>query len=186
MIEKIVAWIAGRAGKPRSRSVRILSLAAGAVVFLAAIPLALGLIGHWAAGYVVIPAPGFLARSLGAASVCAGLFFLLWSMSAFWFVGGGTPVPLASPTRLVTTGPFRYTRNPIKLGAVLYYFGAGAICDGLVTGLVMLILATAIGTIYHKTVEEKELAIRFGSAYEEYRNRTSFLIPLPPKKGKVL
>jgi protein-S-isoprenylcysteine O-methyltransferase Ste14 len=47
--------------------------------------------------------------------------------------------------------------------------------------LVMLLTGATLGSIYHKCVEEKELAIRFGKEYEEYRKRTSFLIPLPPK-----
>ena len=75
--------------------------------------------------------------SLGTTGICASLLFLLWSVSAFWFVGRGTPVPFASPTKLVTSSPFKYTRNPIKLAAVLFYFGIGALFDGFVTGLIM-------------------------------------------------
>ena len=61
-------------------------------------------------------------------------------------------MPFASPTRLVTSGPFKYTRNPIKLGAILFYFGIGTICDQLVTGIVMLAIAVLLGAIYHKSV----------------------------------
>jgi protein-S-isoprenylcysteine O-methyltransferase Ste14 len=100
---------------------------------------------------------------------------------AFYFVGKGTPVPFASPTKLVTSGPFRYTRNPIKLGAILFYFGVGCIYDSFVAGLAMLVTGAMLGTVYHKCVEQKELVIRFGDEYERYRKRTSFLIPLPPK-----
>jgi protein-S-isoprenylcysteine O-methyltransferase Ste14 len=85
----------------------------------------------------------------------------------------------------VTSGPFKYTRNPIKLGAILFYFGTGTVCDQLLTGLIMSAIGLLLGAIYHKSVEEKELAIRFGKDYEEYRKRTSFLIPLLPRKDKA-
>jgi protein-S-isoprenylcysteine O-methyltransferase Ste14 len=49
----------------------------------------------------------------------------------------------------------------------------------------MLIIGVTLGSIYHKSVEEKELALRFGNAYKEYRKRTSLFIPMPPKKGKA-
>ena len=97
----------------------------------------LGVIGHWISSYVPLDIPGIVGVSMGLAGSCAGLFFLVWSVTAFWFVGRGTPVPIVSPTKLVTGGPFKYTRNPIKLGTTLFYFGTGALFDGMVTGLVM-------------------------------------------------
>ena len=185
MIDQIVAYIARHAGKGRILSIRIMSLVLGVFVFLIAVPVALGLIGHWVSRYISIDIPRTVELSLSITGICAGLLFLLWSVSAFWFVGIGTPVPFASPIKLVTNGPFKYTRNPIKLGAVLFYFGTGAICDGIVTGFVMSVIGVTLGTIYHKGVEEKELALRFGNEYEEYQKRTSFFIPLPPRKGRV-
>ena len=145
------------------------------------VPLALGLFGHWVASYAMVSIPRIVEVLLGIAGVILGLFFYLWSVSAFWFVGKGAPVPFASPTKLVACGPFRYTRNPINSGAILLYFGLGSLFDGFATGLVMLATGALLGSIYHKFVEEKELVIRFGKEYEEYRKHTSFLIPLPPK-----
>jgi len=52
------------------------------------------------------------------------------------------------------------------------------------TGLVMLTIGVILGTFYHKGVEEKELLLRFGDEYKEYQERTSFLIPMPPRKAK--
>lgn len=184
MIDQIVAFIARHAGKERSTSIRLMSLVIGLFVFLVAVPSALGLVGHWVSGHVTINISRTVELSLSIISISASLFLLFWSVSAFWFIGRGTPVPFASPTKLVTNGPFKYTRNPIKLGTVLFYFGIGAIYDGFVTGLVMLVIGVTIGTIYHKSVEEKELALRFGNDYKEYRKRTSLFIPMPPKKVK--
>jgi protein-S-isoprenylcysteine O-methyltransferase Ste14 len=185
MLDKVVAFVAKHAGKERSKAIRIASLILGFFVFFVVAPTALGIVGHLIAEYLSIHVPRILEMSLGVTGISAGLFFLLWSVSAFWFIGRGTPLPFASPTRLVTSGPFKYTRNPIKLGAILLYFGIGTICDQLVTGLIMLAIGLLLGAIYHKSVEEKELVIRFGKEYEEYRKRTSFFIPLPPRKDKV-
>lgn len=181
MTNKIVNFLSKHAGKERRTTIKILSLVTGIFIFFILVPIALGIFGHGVASYVLVSVPRIVEVALGIASIILGLFFYLWSVSAFWFVGKGTPVPFASPTRLVTCGPFRYTRNPINLGAILLYFGVGCICDGFVTGLVMLATGALLGSIYHKCVEEKELVIRFGNEYEEYRKHTSFLIPLPPK-----
>jgi len=184
MIDQIVSYIGRHAGIERLPSIRIISLVIGVFVFLVAVPMALGLIGHWVSRYVSIDIPVIVELSLSIVGSCAGIIILFWSISTFWFIGRGTPVPFTSPTKLVTSGPFKYTRNPIKLGVVLFYFGTGALYDNIVTGLVMMVIGVTLGTIYHKGVEEKELALRFGHEYEEYRRRTSFFIPLPPRKGK--
>lgn len=182
MISKITGFVAKYAGKERSFRVRIASLAAGSFVFIIIVPLILWFPAHFVSSKCSVIIPDFVETASGIIAIFLGLFFLLWSVYSFWFVGGGTPLPFASPTRLVTDGPFKYTRNPIKLGAILLYFGAGTIADTLLTGIVVLIIAGALGTLYHKVIEEKELLIRFGSEYDEYRRNTSFLIPLPPKK----
>jgi protein-S-isoprenylcysteine O-methyltransferase Ste14 len=185
MANRIVAFIAKHAGRKRSAAIRILSLVLGLFTFLGVVPFLLGSVGHRVAGYAGIHVARPLEIVLGTAGITTGLSFLLWSVAAFWLAGKGTPVPFASPTRLVTSGPFRYTRNPIKLGVILFYFGVGTIGDELVTGAVMLAIGFLLGTIYHKGVEEKELLIRFGEEYREYRNRTSFLIPWPPKRNRA-
>jgi len=185
MLDKVVAFVAKHAGKERSVAIRLVSIVCGLFLFLVVVPVLLGAASHLIAQSVAITVPRNVEVLLGAAGTIVGLFFLFWSVSAFWLIGKGTPVPFASPTRLVTSGPFRYTRNPIKLGANLFYFGMGTICDQFVTGLIMLIIGLVLGTVYHKCVEEKELLIRFGNEYEEYRERTSFLIPMPPRKHKV-
>jgi protein-S-isoprenylcysteine O-methyltransferase Ste14 len=181
-IDRAILFVAKHAGKERPTSIRIITLVLGFLVFLVFIPLALGVLGHRIAIYATITIPRIAEVSLGMVGISVGLFFLIWSVLSFWFIGRGTPVPFASPVRLVTNGPFKYTRNPIKLGAVLFYFGIGTIWDHIVTGVIMLTIGVILGTLYHRGIEEKELSLRFGNEYEQYRERTSFLIPMPPRK----
>jgi protein-S-isoprenylcysteine O-methyltransferase Ste14 len=183
MIDKIVGFVATHAGIERSVGVRIVSLISGIIVFFVLVPIVLWFPAHFVATYFPIGIPRPIELFLGITALLAGLFFLFWSVSAFWIIGKGTPVPVASPIRLVTEGPFKYTRNPIKLGAILFYFGFGTMSDALLTGTTMLLIGLMLGTLYHKFIEEKELLQRFGKDYEDYRKRTSFLIPLPPKNG---
>ncbi len=72
---------------------------------------------------------------------------------------------------IVTTGPYRFSRNPIYAGLSLIY-------AGLALGLALwwtLALLPVIWIILHFGVvrrEEAYLEARFGQAYKDYRSRT--------------
>ncbi len=53
-----------------------------------------------------------------------GLFFVLWSNIHFLKVKG-TPVPVNPPPKLVCTGPYAYSRNPMLTGMFFLMFGIG-------------------------------------------------------------
>jgi protein-S-isoprenylcysteine O-methyltransferase Ste14 len=63
------------------------------------------------------------------------------------------------------------------LGAIIYCLGVGTILESITIGLIMSFLVLALGTCYGKFIEEKELRIRFGQEYEQYREKTPFLMP---------
>lgn len=69
---------------------------------------------------------------------------------------------------LVTTGPYRYTRNPIYISLTLAYIGGALLADSLwVLGLLVPVLA-----IIHYGVilrEEQYLRSKFGATYERYQ-----------------
>src|SRR5688572_12380078 len=59
---------------------------------------------------------------LGAALAALGLGISAWG--ALTFRIAGTPVvPMHDATRIVTHGPYRFTRNPMYLGLTLGYVG---------------------------------------------------------------
>jgi protein-S-isoprenylcysteine O-methyltransferase Ste14 len=97
----------------------------------------------------------------------------VWSALMLATVGHGLPNPLMlMPTsRLVTTGPFGYSRNPLMIGG--WFFGAGLAC--VLHSLSMLVLVALIvvgGLIYVRVVEEPGMIARFGETYEEYARHT--------------
>jgi protein-S-isoprenylcysteine O-methyltransferase Ste14 len=163
--------------KQRSLLFSILSVLGGAAVFLVIIPLILYY------GSVEIQQRWLqdlwrtIETVLAAIALGIGAILLVWSGLVFYFKGGGTPAPTAPPERLVTSGPFKYSRNPIQLGAMLFYFAVGTYLSSIGIGIAMFLLALVLGGLYHKLYEEKELAARFGKEYEDYKAKTPFLWP---------
>ena len=104
-----------------------------------------------------------------------------WSVYAQYKYGEGTPAPFMPPIRLVTQGPYRYSRNPMALGNMIFYIGIGVVL-GSISFILITILGFSILFIYNKTVEEKELIERFGGEYIEYMRKTPFFISFRRKK----
>jgi protein-S-isoprenylcysteine O-methyltransferase Ste14 len=106
-----------------------------------------------------------------------GLYYLIWSTVTQWKKGEGTPAPNAPTQHLIITGPYKYSRNPIEFGAIMYYLGFGTFVGGIIVGIICFILGFTVGSIYHKFIEEKELEKRFGEEYIKYKENTPFVFP---------
>mgnify|MGYP006303966693 FL=1 len=161
----------------RTKGTKVLSIVFGVVIFMIIAPVFFYIVGEWLKQYIYIPLPPVIKYVAGIFGIVAGIFFLVWAMVVQWKIGNGTPNPYAPTQRLIVQGPFKLCRNPIELGAILYYFGTGILFLFLLTGLLGFTLAFIIGSLYHKIVEEKELEERFGEEYRQYRRETPFIIP---------
>ena len=120
---------------------------------------------------------------VGALMILTGIFLVGWSIYIQYALGKGTPSPKVATQKLITTGPYAYTRNPMTLGSFFLYMG---IVVGLGSGVVILLILvifTALLTFIYQH-ETQELAERFGTEYIEYRNQTPFLIPRCPRSCK--
>jgi len=171
------------AGAKRSRGFKVLSLITGGLIFLVLLPAFLFWLSQIITAAIApfcpwLPCPPRLVEIIVATPFAiGGLLLLGWSTLTQWRHGHGTPAQLAPTQRLVTTGPYALCRNPIELGAILYYLGLGTMLDSLGNGIICAILAALLGTAYHYLFEEAELAARFGEEYLIYREKTPFLIP---------
>jgi protein-S-isoprenylcysteine O-methyltransferase Ste14 len=105
------------------------------------------------------------------------LLLMMWSVWVQWSVGRGGPVPVVPTRKLITTGPYALCRNPMHLGALLYVFAFGLIFGNLVIALICIALEMSMLGVYLKSIEEKELLLRFGEDYRRYKEKTPFLIP---------
>jgi protein-S-isoprenylcysteine O-methyltransferase Ste14 len=83
---------------------------------------------------------------------------------------GTRPEPWKPSTALVTTGPYRYSRNPMYLGFTLFYLAATAWMN---SGWALILLPGVLLTMLIGVIarEEAYLERRFGAAYQEYRGR---------------
>lgn len=117
------------------------------------------------------------ARSFGFEQVVAGTLVLLGSalvvgcITAFVFIGRGTPAPFDPPRRLVIRGPYRWIRNPMYVGAGAALFGAALYYRSLplaAYGLAFMVALHLFVVIY----EEPALRRTFGREYQVYCERT--------------
>jgi len=116
-----------------------------------------------------------------ALSLTIGLFWVLWPYSYLHFVGLGSPVEVFGialyPTqRLVTTGPYAYTRNPMFLGLLFLLLAVG-FATRSISALVLIPILAVLGVLYLRKYEEPGLVRRFGQEYLEYRNAVPMLTP---------
>ena len=108
--------------------------------------------------------------------MAVGIAVTAWSGFHFLRVKG-TPVPFNPPPEVVTTGPYRYARNPMLTGVFLFLFGLGIAVDSLSLVLFFTPLFILINVWELKEIEEPELVKRFGDEYIEYQRRTPMFIP---------
>ncbi|KPK88371.1 MAG: hypothetical protein AMJ88_19115 [Anaerolineae bacterium SM23_ 63] len=120
---------------------------------------------------------------LGGFIAAIGFFFAMWSVQIQFTRGRGTPIPVIAAQKLVVDGPFVYCRNPMSFGIFLYYGGFG-IWVGSISAIVIVLIFAILLVGYIKVFEEKELEVRFGAEYLEYKQNTPFLVPnLRSRKG---
>lgn len=116
-----------------------------------------------------IPLPGLpigIARVLTIALCIAGGTFCVWSIGLFRH-SKTSLIPVKPTTTLVTSGPYRVTRNPMYLGLLCLYLAA-ACWFNIVWALVLApIVVVVIQRIIEK--EEQYLGQKFGEVYRHYQ-----------------
>lgn len=113
--------------------------------------------------------PGILGQALIPAGLLLGLVGVAFLVLARReFSRYGQPTDPGQPTsRVIRTGVFAISRNPLYLGAGLFLLGI-ALTFNLPWSVVMLILSMALCHYILILPEEHYLAGKFGSEYEMY------------------
>lgn len=111
-----------------------------------------------------------LVQPAGVMCSLLGIAGLLWCVGNFYVTGKGTLAPWAPPRRLVTSGPYRFSRNPMYVSVVLILFGWAI----AFTSLTVLVYALAVAVGFHVRVvrgEEPWLARTHGADWDAYVRR---------------
>ncbi len=159
---------------------RIVAWAEISLVFLAlylGVPLA-GLTIDRGLG---LPSFPIALRLAGFAFLFVGFAGLAWCFSLF--AGArGTPNPRLPPSRLVTSGPYAWTRNPIAGSHFLAVLGLAVVVGS--PGAVLIVFLLGIPANLIVRIEERSLERRFGAQYLSYRESVPRWIPRPPRRQR--
>ena len=94
--------------------------------------------------------------------------------------GLGAPFAIALTRKLAMDWFYAWTRNPMVLATFAWLLSTGIWFQSAMFVLwVLVIFAPALLT-FVKVYEERELEIRFGAPYLEYKSRTPMLFPRRP------
>ena len=162
----ILAYLRGFEGlwPPRSRTKLALGWAWYASIYLAAIWLSFL--------ESSLPLKGLIWKGVGLILIMDGGLILIW---AFWAFRSARRVIGARLDTLISSGPYRYVRNPQYVGSVMALLGIT-----LLQGSLHLLAFTIMqAVIFHvlALLEERELEKRFGEKYLEYKRKTPRYLP---------
>lgn len=110
----------------------------------------------------------------GMLMIVSGLTIMLISQATLRRYYSGTVI-VKHDHKLITHGIYRFSRNPIYLGALIVFFALPLWSLSLRGFLFMLLIIPLI--LNRIKMEEKLLSEAFGEAYQEYKNSTKRLIP---------
>lgn len=128
------------------------------------------------------PLPGWVAP-IGVALMAVGGAIVVACIATFVVRGKGTPAPFDAPREFVASGPYRWVRNPMYLGAFLVLAGY-ALCAVSFAALLVAFGMLAAAHLFTVFYEEPALQRRFGEGYRAYRSRTRRWIPGPPRPAR--
>ena len=121
----------------------------------------------------ILPWPLPLAEHLqhyaGWAVMAPGLLLMFWAMRSFARADTAI-IPHHSTTRIVPTGPYRFSRNPMYISMALVQVGFALM---FATAWILLWLLPAILVIRYGVIarEERYLERKFGASYLDYKKR---------------
>ncbi len=106
------------------------------------------------------------AHEVGFALVAVGMLMALTCLCIFVWCRT-TVIPHGKAEKLITDGPYRFTRNPMYVSLVAVYLGVDGI-RGEIWPLLLLPLPVILLNYFVIPFEECRLKQLFGAAYEQY------------------
>lgn len=137
-------------------------------VYLLAFAGGMWLLDHYAPLWQLLNAPWHWT---GLGLIGLALLMDVWSLGLFFRAHTTfNPIHPERTHALVTSGPYRYTRNPMYVGMLIILAGWG-IYLGSLTPFLLLPLFVVVLTYQQILPEERILTAKFGEAYRAYQAR---------------
>jgi protein-S-isoprenylcysteine O-methyltransferase Ste14 len=159
------------------RTVRVTTIVHYVVVFLlgASVFRAVATYPEWPDWALPIP------KGVGLALVLLTGPLAFLSVVNLALKGLGAPFAIALSRKLAADWMYAWTRNPMVLATLLFFLSVGIWIQSALFVLWAAVLIAPALLFFVKMYEERELEIRFGSSYLEYKSKTPMLIPRRPK-----
>jgi protein-S-isoprenylcysteine O-methyltransferase Ste14 len=106
---------------------------------------------------------------IGILPILAGFLVSLKCFFDFIFTGQGTPVPIDPPKKLVVSGLYRLSRNPMYIGILIILFGEAILFRSLIL-IGYTVIVFCLFQIFIVGFEEPFLNEKFGKKYNDYCN----------------
>jgi len=163
-----------------SRSYRVTTFVHYAVGFLFGVTVIRAIITHQDWSGWVLPIPTEIGYML---VVVSGVVTMLTVINLA-LKGLGAPFAIALSRKLAVDWLYAWTRNPMVLASLALLLSLGIWYRSTLFVAWGLILVSPALLFFVKVYEERELEIRFGTSYLEYKARTPFLFPRRPETKK--
>jgi len=106
---------------------------------------------------------------IGVVLIIIGIAITSWTNSLLLKKQTATE-PNEIPTLFITSGPFKFSRNPIYLGMIIVLFGMDIFLGSLFPFIFSILFIIIIDRFFIPT-EEKNLEKKFGDRYVDYKKR---------------
>jgi protein-S-isoprenylcysteine O-methyltransferase Ste14 len=131
------------------------------------------LIPFWLSGISVktlVAEPFVWYHFLGLSIFAIGLVLMLICIASFAIRGKGTLSPADPTKKLVISGLYRFSRNPMYIGVTMMLIGESIFFQSYVLGVYALFIFIAFNT-FIVFFEEPRLQDAFGNEYDEYTKK---------------
>jgi protein-S-isoprenylcysteine O-methyltransferase Ste14 len=106
---------------------------------------------------------------IGILILIIGFLIRVWATYCF-YMHKMKVIVLHTQNKLITTGPFHYSRNPLYLGGNVFIFLGASLILGTPMGLAITILQIPLVDVMIRR-EEKQLEKTFGQDWLEYKKQ---------------
>jgi protein-S-isoprenylcysteine O-methyltransferase Ste14 len=109
------------------------------------------------------------ATAAGALLIATGFLLRVWATFHFYQLRMKV-ISLEPQQALITSGPYRFSRNPLYLGGNVFIFFGAALVLGSPAALIITAAHLPLVDWFIRR-EERQLEARFGQAWVDYKNR---------------